>query len=474
MIKKWLFLFLLTLPYFLLPKPAFAHAFGQLYNLPVPFWMYLYGGAAAIVVSFLIIGYFFNKRNQKLSYSTINLSRWGIFSTLTKEWFVTTIKAVSVFLFLFTILTGLIGENSAYSNFNMTFFWIIFLLGLTYLTALIGNVYAFINPWKVLTEWFENSFGEKASGVIKYPKSLGYYPALFFYFLLIWFELIGQTSPAKLSIILIQYTMINAIGVVAFGKESWFRYAEFSGVFLRLIGKISLVEYRLGKLYLRPPFIGLLKDKAEHFSLLLFTLFMLSSTAFDGFRETTPWVRLYWRNFDEPMRAIFGGDSYSLFQTFGLLASPFVFLIIYLVFLVLARIITKTRMSAKELSLQFAFSLIPIAFVYNIAHYYTLIFTEGPNIMRLISDPFGFGWNLFNTADYYGRFILDANFIWHSQVAFILLGHITGVYLAHVIALNIFPTHKKAFLSQLPMLALMVSYTMIGLWILSQPITSGI
>lgn len=466
----WLFLF----PYFLFPKPVFAHAFGQLYNLPVPFWMYLYGGAAAIVVSFLIIGYFFNKRDQKLLYPTINLSKWGVFSALTKEWFLSTLKAISVFLLLLTILTGLIGENSAYSNFDMTFFWIIFLLGLMYLTALIGNVYAFISPWKVLTEWFENLFGEKASGVIKYPKSLGYYPALLFYFLLIWLELVGQTSPSKLSMILIQYTMIIAIGVVIFGKESWFRYGEFFSVLFRLIGKMAPVEYRLGKLYLRPPFVGLLKDKAEHFSLLLFTLFMLSSTAFDGFRETLPWVRLYWRNLDDPMRAVFGEGSYSLFQTTGLLISPFVFLVIYLALLVLAKTITKTQMSIKELALQFAFSLIPIAFVYNIAHYYTLIFTEGPNIIRLISDPFGFGWNLFNTADYYNRFILDANFIWHSQVAFILLGHIVGVYLAHVIALNVFPSHKKALISQFPMLCLMVSYTMIGLWILSQPITSGL
>lgn len=471
--RKWLIVLFIFLPFFI-PKPAFAHAFGKLYNLPVPFWMYLYGGAAAIIISFLIIGYFFNKRSRSLSYPTRNLSRNNFFTALTKPWFLIAAKSVSVFLFLLTILTGLVGEDSAYANFNMTFFWIIFLLGLTYITAFIGSVYVIINPWEILTEWFEAFFGVKAKGVIQYPKKLGYYPALIFYFILIWFELIGNTNPSKLSIILVQYTMINAVGVVTFGKESWFRYGEFFGVFFRLIGKMAPIEYKSGKLYLRPPFIGLLKDRAEHFSLLLFVLFMLSSTAFDGFRETLPWVRLYWRNLDEPMRAIFGEGSYFLFQTSGLLLSPFVFLMIYLALLVLVKIITRTRMSIKELALQFAFSLIPIAFVYNIAHYYTLIFTEGPNIIRLISDPFGFGWNLFNTANSYKSFILDANFVWHSQVAFILLGHIVGVYLAHVIALNVFPSHKKALLSQFPMLILMVSYTMIGLWILSQPITSGI
>lgn len=453
--------FFIFLP-FLVPEAASAHAFGSLYNLPVPFWMYLYGGAAAILVSFLIIGYFFNKKNQELSYPTINLSKISFVSSFTNKRFLTIIRTSSVFLFFLTILSGLIGDNNAYINFNMTFFWIIFLLGLMYTTAIIGNVYKIINPWKILAELFNI----KTKGIIEYPKSLGYYPALLFYFLLIWFELLGNTTPATLSIILLQYTLINAIGIVTFGKDNWFRYCEFFSVFFRLIGKMAPIEHKSGKLLLRPPFVGLLREKADHSSLLLFILFMLSSTAYDGFRETAPWVRLYWQNFD-------GIINYDLFQTIGLALSPLIFLTIYLVLIALTKVITKPRESIKELSLQFAFTLIPIAFVYNIAHYYTLIFTEGPNIIRLISDPFGFGWNLFNTANYYSSIIIDASFVWHSQVAFILLGHIVGVYLAHVIALNIFPSHKKALVSQIPMLILMVSYTMIGLWILSQPITSG-
>lgn len=455
---------------FLLPQAVSAHSFGKLYSLPVPFWMYLYGGAAAIAVSFLIIGYFLNKRSQNFSYSTVDLSKFGFFASLTRPWFLAILKVASVFLFLLTILTGLLGENSSYSNFNMTLFWIIFALGLTYATAIIGNVYTFINPWKILTEWFG---GTEVKGIIKYPRGLGYYPALLFYFLFIWFELVGQTSPGKLSIILVLYSLLNYFGVIAFGKDIWFRYGEFFSVFFRLIGKIAPVEYRSGKLYLRPPFIGLLKEKAEHFSLLLFTLFMLSSTAFDGFKETLPWVRFYWRYVDDVARPTLGSNSYAIFQTIGLLLSPLLFLGIYLLLIALAKVVAKSTLSLRDIALQFAFSLIPIALVYNIAHYYTLIFTEGPNIVRLISDPFGFGWNLFNTANYYNSFILGANFIWHSQVAFILFGHIVAVYLAHLVALNIFPSHKRALLSQFPMLILMVAYTMIGLWILSQPITGG-
>ena len=432
--------------------------------------MYLYGGAAAIIVSFLIIGYFTNKAGTGLTYPTKALSNLNF---LIKKPAINVLKGISVFLFLFTILTGLIGEDSPYSNFNMTFFWIIFVLGFSYLTAFIGNIYTFINPFKVLVEYFEQITGEKIKGAFKYPENLGYYPALFFYFLFIWIELFSQTFPRQLSLILIQYTIINVVAVMLVGKDAWFKYGEFFSVFFRLIGKIAPVEYQKGKLYLRPPFIGLLKEKAEHFSLLLFILFMLSSTAFDGFRSTLPWSKFYFQNFDDILTPLLGARADIFFQTVGLLLSPLIFLVIYLILVFLAKLITKTKAPILELCLQFALPLVPVAFVYNVAHYYTLILTEGQNIFRIISDPFGFGWNLFNTTGYEVNLsIIDANFTWHFQVALILLGHIVGTYLAHLVALKIFPSHKKAMLSQFPMLLLMVIYTMIGLWILSQPITS--
>jgi hypothetical protein len=443
----------------LMPQVVFAHAFGQLYNLPVPFWLYLYGGAAAIVVSFLVIGYFFNQTGRA-EYRSINFANLN-FS------FVTVLKYLTLILFLLTIATGIFGENNSGMNFNMTFFWIIFALGLTYLVALIGNIYAFINPIKTLA----STLGKSQEGIINYPKWLGYYPALILYFIFIWLELIGQTDPFKLSITLIIYAAINLLGVITFGRQAWFTYGEFFSVFFRLIGKISPIEYRAGKLYFRAPFVGLLKETAEHFSLLIFILFMLSSTAFDGFRETVVWLLYYIDNFEATFMNWFGIKAYDTFQTVGLLLSPFAFLAVYLILITLAKFFTKSPQSVKDLSLQFVFSLVPIAFVYNIAHYFTLIFTEAPNIFRLISDPFGFGWNIFGSSDYLPQAILNANFVWHSQVAFILLGHIVSVYLAHVVAMQIFPSSKKAILSQLPMLVLMVIYTMTGLWILSQPIT---
>ena len=477
--KKWLIAqaLIIALP-FIFPQPIAAHAFGKLYNLPVPFWLYLYGGVAAIVVSFLIIGYFFNKAKQTFSYPTGDLSKFRIAAILTSSRFFTTLKITGLFLFFLTILSGFLGTDIPRFNFNMTFFWIIFVLGFTYATAIFGNVWAIVNPWKTLFEALETLFGKKMEGFVAYPKSLSYYPALILFFLFIWIELMGETNPQSLSMILLQYSIITFAAVLIFGKNIWFQYGEFFSVFFKLIAKLAPLEYKNSKLYLRLPIVGLLKETTDRFSLLLFILFMLSSTAFDGFRSTVHWVRLSRVLIEPPVGLVFGEGSFltsQIVKTVGLILALIVSLYVYLVLVALAKVIAKSSLSFGELALRFAFSLVPIALAYNIAHYYTLIQTEGQNMFRIISDPFGVGWNLFKTATYETDYlVVNANFAWHSQVAVILAGHIAGVYLAHQIALNVFPSHKRAFASQLPMLILMVIYTMAGLWILSQPITSEI
>lgn len=66
--------------------------------------------------------------------------------------------------------------------------------------------------------------------------------------------------------------------------------------------------------------------------------------------------------------------------------------------------------------------------------------------------------------------VVGAAFARYSQVALIVTGHVIAVYLAHAIALRSVWDPKRALRSQYPMLALMVLYTVLSLWIISQPI----
>lgn len=118
-------------------------------------------------------------------------------------------------------------------------------------------------------------------------------------------------------------------------------------------------------------------------------------------------------------------------------------------------------------------TLLPIAFVYHLTHYATLILSHGLKIISLASDPFGWQWNLFGTLHSYRAPILpDMAVVWHSQVGLILIGHVVSVWVAHRVALQFFGVRGKAMLSQLPMLALMIGFTIAGLWILAQPLTA--
>jgi ABC-type tungstate transport system substrate-binding protein len=124
-----------------------------------------------------------------------------------------------------------------------------------------------------------------------------------------------------------------------------------------------------------------------------------------------------------------------------------------------------------ELARLFVLSLIPIAVAYHLAHYLSFLLLAGQLIIPLASDPFGFGWDLLGTARYRLNIgIINTRSVWVTAVVAIVVGHIIAVYLAHVMALRVFKENRLALRSQYPMLVLMVGYTIVGLWILAQPI----
>jgi hypothetical protein len=117
----------------------------------------------------------------------------------------------------------------------------------------------------------------------------------------------------------------------------------------------------------------------------------------------------------------------------------------------------------------FIHTLVPIAGAYVAAHYFSFLVLEGQAILYLASDPFGQGWDLFGTAtrgiDYS---LLNPTSTWYFQVAFVVFGHVAGLILAHDRALVLYGQAKQAVRSQYWMLAVMVGFTSLALWLLAQ------
>jgi hypothetical protein len=166
----------------------------------------------------------------------------------------------------------------------------------------VGDVFAIINPWETILDICEKCGLDLTKARVSYPGPLGYLPALFWYVALIGIELFTEQSPFVLSIALLVYSIAVFFGAWLFGRPTWLRYGEFFGLFFRLIGSMAPVAYvrtpgeSEWQWRLRPPFSGIVDEHKEHLSLLLFVLFMLSSTIYDGLHDTQIWLDIYWKH----------------------------------------------------------------------------------------------------------------------------------------------------------------------------------
>jgi hypothetical protein len=111
----------------------------------------------------------------------------------------------------------------------------------------------------------------------------------------------------------------------------------------------------------------------------------------------------------------------------------------------------------------------PEALAYVVAHNFSFFVRETQYLWAFASDPFGFGWDLFGTAEFRPEIgLLEPKTVWYTQVAALVIGHVAGLVLAHDKAVELFDSPRKAAISQYAMLALMVVYTCGGLWLLSR------
>jgi hypothetical protein len=467
-----------------LPAAAQAHSFEVPYVLPIPLWIYMYACMAMLVVSFAAIGYFF--ATPAAAYvptpASVRTGTKGLSGKVGRS-VILVLRCGAVGLLLLTIVAGLIGTKDPMANINMTLFWVVFLLGVSYSTAIVGDVFAIVNPWDTILAICEKCGMGFSTARVSYPEALGYLPALFGYVALIWIELFTEQSPFILAIALLVYSIIIFIGAWLFGRATWLQHGEFFGLFFKLIGSMAPVAYvRVSgqsewQWRLRVPFSNLVDEHKEHWTLLLFVLFMLSSTIYDGLHDTQVWLDIYWKHLLQLIEPLWTTNDlkerstliitwHTVYQRSGLILLLALYFGIYLAVIAATKKIAGIKDPVIGLAQRFAYSLIPIAFVYNVTHYFTFLVTQMRALPWLVLDPFGFGWNLLHLRRA-PEGLLDMGFIWHMQVALILIGHLVSVCVAHMISLRVFASRRQALLTQVPMLLLMMIYTSVGLWILS-------
>jgi hypothetical protein len=505
---------LLALAISLAAQPVLAHGFGERYSLPLPLSFFAIGGAAAVVFSFVMVGTVVKGESRTFTYPRFNLFRYRWLEALLSGPALTSIEIVSVLLFLLVIATGLLGSTRPVDNLAPTFVWVIWWVGMGFFIALFGNLWALVNPWKVLFSWVESLYQmlwpeQELDLGYQYPQDWVIWPAVALFFAFAWVEtsFIESANPRTLAWLIIIYSLITLGGMFIFGKHQWLRRGEIFSVVFGFLSRFSITEVRVNdarvcrecssghcrnedrtcidcyecfeyskdrEFNLRPPAIGLNNSRALTPSVVAMVMLLLASVTFDGFSATVEWLQVqsfFITQFPTLTSEFVNGVTIA--NPLGLIGFPLAFAGLYWFFSrLMYRTVGNQPPSVPVLMGAFVFTLIPIALAYNYAHFLSFLLIQGQQIIALVSDPFGYGWDLFGTADYLIDVqIIRARFIWFFSVGVIVVGHIIAVYLAHLRAMRIYPDQTLAMKSQIPMLGLMVLYTVVSLWVVSRPIT---
>ena len=373
------------------------------------------------------------------------------------------------------VITGYFGAPDATSNPAEYLLWIYFWAGTVLLSSIVGNLYALLNPFRAIFDVANRVLGGRLRGLRPYPERLGLWPAAVGYFLFAFFELAsGQSAhPRSVATAAILYTVYTLVMMTVFGRDTWLSKGEFFSILFRFVGAFGPVERRDGRVYLRPWAVGLTRLQMEGADVIVFVILILSSLAFDGLSATPMWASIY-LGLGGVSDAL-GPQGPPLVKGAGLLGVTLLFTAAYMLFVRLVdRLGGGGQGDLIRAGSLFAFTLIPIALVYNAAHNYSYMVIQGQGLIPLLADPLRNGAHLLPTAGYKPSFALaDAAFVWSLQVVLIVFGHVVAVYLAHRRAVAIYPDGRAALRSQYPMLLLMVLYTTVSLWILAQPNTEA-
>ena len=255
------------------------------------------------------------------------------------------------------------------------------------------------------------------------------------------------------------------------GVDSWMRYGETFSVYFSLIGRIGPLKRSNGHMVLRWPFSGLVRYDPP-VGIVLFVSIMIGVVSFDGLQEGPVWSRIGPELQTVFTRILDDTGARLLSESLGLVITIAIIWGFYRAGIETIRYATRKTekpYSAAKIAQQFAPSLIPIGIAYLGAHFITLLLIEGQSIVSLISDPLGFGWNLFGTqSSGINIGLIGAENTWYLQVSLIVSGHIAGLALAHNRALELWSDPKLATRSQFGMLAIMVSLTSFALWLLAK------
>ncbi len=438
-----------------------SHGLGGRSDLPVPLWLAVYGGASAVVLSFLVLGAFWvtpKLKGESAGRPIPEALQRVIDARPTRI----ALRALGVLLFAMMVLAAALGPNESATNPAPTWLYVWLWVGLVPASLAFGPVWRLVNPLRAFSAGIARlTGGARRETGRPVPERLGYWPAAAGLVVFVWLELVyaDASKPSTVLAFVAVYSLVQVALALRYG-QGWYERGDSFEVYSSLVGRLSPLGRRSdGRLVVRNPLDGL-ASVAVGPGLVAVVCVLLGSTAFDGVTRTQLWSNL--------TRGTVGFQNLVL-GTLGLGWS---------IALVAATFIGAAHLSARMVGgsrrsrpvanpdERFVHSLIPIVVGYTVAHYFSLFVFQGQAGYILASDPFGRGWDLFGTGDWAINFlVVSTRAIALVQVAAIVTGHVLGVVAAHDRAVGLFSGLDKRR-GQYALLAVMVLYTSVGILLL--------
>ena len=150
----------------------------------------------------------------------------------------------------------------------------------------------------------------------------------------------------------------------------------------------------------------------------------------------------------------------SAFLTVNLLLVPALFWLTTAV----ARLVARLEVPVKRLFVDYAYSLVPMGLIGWIAFSVSFVFVNGSYAISVLSDPFGWGWDLFGTGSVPWTPILPG-LAPILQVGLLLVGLVFSTVIAYRIGRQHAQTHTQAWLGTLPVAGFLAVITLTFLWL---------
>jgi hypothetical protein len=444
-----------------------AHAAPFNYRFPLPIWLYVVAGGAAVLLSAPAAALAVEQGPVRERRSR-NLYPW-----VRRLHLAQVALAVIAAVFAWSLIGGLFATTDQSQEFLenpiTVVTWIDFWVGLGIVSWLVGDLWELVSPVNAAARALDRALARRQVQPFAYPARLGQWPAVGLLLGWSWLELVWPNAkePRTLALILVAYLTVTLIGCVLYGAEAWLGNVELFSVFARTLSRFSPLELR--------PFVpeewvatppeersarlrlygaGLRSDPELPNGGGAFVLATLATVVYDGWSQTSRFASFqhwFWSRWS------FLAHHVQILQTLSLIFVVVVFVAAYL--LVAGR---HARVLAP--------TLIPIAAVYFTAHYFAYLLIDAQATLGVLVDAFGHSWNPWGLGEYsYWRGIAPPGAVWWVQVLLIVWGHVAAVFAAHRIALR-GSTRMRALAAQAPIVGLMVLYTVAGLWVLAQQI----